>query len=70
MPTEPCIHHWRIETPAGAPEVQAHCYTCGASRTFPTAAQEPPPAWKEQPHLAASERSRGTRRHHRRVTPL
>lgn len=36
MPHEPCIHHWRIESPSGTPEVNAHCTLCGENRRFPT----------------------------------
>jgi hypothetical protein len=56
----PCVHHWQIETPSGAPEVAAHCYRCGANRTFPTVTSsvEPPPSWKTAPSARLQENAR------------
>lgn len=36
-----CIHHWKIETPAG-PTCHGFCCKCGEERDFPTA---PLPDW-------------------------
>lgn len=46
----PCVHHWRIETPSGAPTVAATCLDCGASRSFPTVA-EPEPSRRWDPGM-------------------
>lgn len=29
-----CVHHWRIETPNGTPEVDGVCKNCGEQRVF------------------------------------
>ena len=37
--TSPCVHRWRIETPAG-PEVKGECVHCGMRRTYPSTSGE------------------------------
>ncbi len=65
----PCIHHWQIETPSGAPEVKAHCYRCGMNRTFPTVSStaDALPNWKEGMTMGGHGTTRGPA-HRRRPT--
>ena len=37
---ETCRHHWVIESPHGSPTVRGQCKLCGATRTYPTFAEE------------------------------
>lgn len=65
MSKYPCVHHWQIETPSGAPQVAAHCYRCGANRSFPTVTSsvDPAPSWKSPlPARTAAEAQRRTAR--------
>jgi hypothetical protein len=44
--TEPCAHHWDIETPCGKPTLHGTCRLCGEEKDFPAAQAAP---WENDP---------------------